>query len=39
MAQIKDLQSSSAKEPQPADIIDDPIVAPHRTSFKKYVLF
>jgi hypothetical protein len=24
---------------QPADITDDPIVAPHRISFKQYVLF
>jgi hypothetical protein len=39
MAQIKELQSSSAKESQPADITDDPIVAPHRISFKQYVLF
>jgi hypothetical protein len=38
MAQIKELQSSSAKESQPAGIAD-PIVAPHRISFKQYVLF
>jgi hypothetical protein len=38
MAQVKEL-SSSAKESQPADITDDPIVAPHRISFKQYVLF
>jgi hypothetical protein len=39
MAQSKELQSSSAKESQPADINDDLIVAPHRISFKQYVLF
>jgi hypothetical protein len=39
MAQLKELQSSSAKESRPADITDDPIVAPHRISFKHYVLF
>jgi hypothetical protein len=39
MAQIKELQSSSAKESQPADIIDEPIVAPYRISFNQYVLF
>jgi hypothetical protein len=39
MAQIIELQSSSAKESQPADIIDEPIVASHRISFKQYVLF
>jgi hypothetical protein len=39
MAQIKELQNSSAKESQPADITDDPIVAPHRISLKQYVLF
>jgi hypothetical protein len=39
MAQIKELQSPSAKESQSADITDDPIVAPHRISFKQYVPF
>jgi hypothetical protein len=39
MAQIKELQNSSAKESQSADITDDPIVAAHRISFKQYVLF
>jgi hypothetical protein len=39
MAQIKELPSTSAIEFQSADITDDPIVAPHRISFKQYVLF
>jgi hypothetical protein len=39
MAQLKDMQNSSAKETQSADITDDPTVAPHRISFKQYVLF
>jgi hypothetical protein len=39
MAQIKEQHGSSAKESQSAGIIDDPIVAPHRISFKQYVLF
>jgi hypothetical protein len=39
MAQIKEQHGSSAKVSQPADITDDPIVAPHRISFKQYVLF
>jgi hypothetical protein len=38
-AQINELHGSSAKDSQPADITDDPIVAPHRISFKQYVLF
>jgi len=39
MVQINELQSLSAKEPQSADITDDPVVAPHWISFKQYVLF
>jgi hypothetical protein len=39
MAQIRELPSTSASESQSAGIIDDPIVAPHRISFKQYVLF
>jgi len=39
MAQIKEPHGSSVKESQPADITDDPIVAPLRISFKQYVLF
>jgi hypothetical protein len=39
MAQIKEQHGSSAKESQPADITDDPIVAPHRISFRQYVFF
>jgi hypothetical protein len=39
MAQIKEQHGSSAKESQPADITDDPNVAPRRISFKQCVLF